>query len=286
VFETFLTRKLNIRYPIFQAPMAGGPTTPDLVAAVSNAGGLGNLGAGYLTPEQLRNTINKIRELTDRPFGVNLFVFEQPEESEEETIEEMSDYLNFYRNELGIQQNPSLQKYSESFEEQVQVVLEERVPVFSFTFGIPSTDVFQRMKQRGTFVIGTATTVDEAIQLEASGADAIVAQGSEAGGHRGTFLKNVSISLIGLIALVPQIVDHVSVPVIASGGGHGWTRASSQSVIGSISRSNGYCFFGLYGKRSTSNVQTKNSFGKRGYHRNYVCLLWQSSKGHSNKIYT
>lgn len=218
MLETCLTRKLNIKYPIFQAPMAGGPTTPELVAAVSNAGGLGNLGAGYLTPEQLRNAIDKIRELTDRSFGVNLFVFEQPEESEGDTIEEMSDYLNFYRNELGIPQNPLLQKYSESFEEQIQVVLEERVPVFSFTFGIPSPDVIQSMKQRGTFVIGTATTVNEAIQLEASGADAIVAQGSEAGGHRGTFLNNASNSLIGLMALVPQMVDHVSVPVIASGG--------------------------------------------------------------------
>ncbi|MCC3374464.1 nitronate monooxygenase [Cohnella sp. REN36] len=218
MFETSLTRKLNIKYPIFQAPMAGGPTTPELVAAVSNAGGLGNLGAGYLTPKQLRNTIHKIRKLTDRPFGVNLFVFEQPEESEEETMKEMSDYLDFYRNELGIPQSPALRKYSESFEEQVQVVLEESVPVFSFTFGIPSPDMIQSMKQRGTFVVGTATTVDEAIQLEASGADAIVAQGSEAGGHRGTFLKNVSDSLIGLMALVPQMVDRVSVPVIASGG--------------------------------------------------------------------
>ncbi|GIO88927.1 MULTISPECIES: NAD(P)H-dependent flavin oxidoreductase [Paenibacillus] len=217
MFETAITSKLNIRYPIFQAPMAGGPTTPELVAAVSNAGGLGNLGAGYLTPEQLRHAIRKIRALTDRPFGVNLFVLEQPEESEE-TIAKMAEYLNSSRKELGIPQNPPLPQYSESFEEQVQVLLEERVPVFSFTFGIPSPGVIQSMKQRGTFVMGTATTVDEAIQLELSGVDAIVAQGSEAGGHRGTFLKNGSDALIGLMALVPQICDHVSIPVIASGG--------------------------------------------------------------------
>lgn len=217
MFETKLTRTLKIRYPIFQAPMAGGPTTPDLVAAVSNAGGLGNLGAGYLTPEQLRGAIREIRELTDKPFGVNLFVPEQPDESEE-TVFQMTDYLNKHRVKLGIAQNPSTPKLSEFFEEQVQVLLEEKIPVFSFTFGIPPQDVIQAMKQHGTVVIGTATTVEEAEQLDAAGVNAIVAQGYEAGGHRGTFLKNVSESLIGTMTLVPQIVDQVSIPVIASGG--------------------------------------------------------------------
>jgi nitronate monooxygenase len=217
MLDTELTRTLKIRYPIFQAPMAGGPTTPELIAAVSNAGGLGNLGAGYLTPEKLRSSIQEIRKLTDQPFGVNLFVPEQSMESKE-NIDLMTDYLNKYRVELGIAQSPLIQKSSESFEEQVQVLLEERIPVFSFTFGIPPQDVIQAMKQRGTVVIGTATTVEEANQLEAAGVDAIVAQGSEAGGHRGTFLKSSSDSQIGIMALIPQIVDHVSSPVIASGG--------------------------------------------------------------------
>ncbi|ASR47416.1 NAD(P)H-dependent flavin oxidoreductase [Paenibacillus kribbensis] len=217
MFETDLTRALKIRYPIFQAPMAGGVSTPELVAAVSNAGGLGNLGGGYLTPEQLRSEIQKIKQRTDQPFGVNLFVPEQSEDSEE-AIYRMADYLNKYRIKLGTAQNPAIMKFSESFEEQVQVLLEERVPVFSFTFGIPSQDVIQTMKQHGIFIIGTATTVDEAKQLEATGADAIVAQGSEAGGHRGTFMKDPSHALIGTMAIVPQIVDHVSIPVIAAGG--------------------------------------------------------------------
>lgn len=217
MFETELTRILKIQYPLFQAPMAGGPTTPDLVAAVSNAGGLGNLGAGYLTPDQLRSSIHEIRQRTDKPFGINLFVPEQPIESEE-AISQMTDHLNIYRVELGIAQNPFIQKFSESFEEQVQVLLEEKIPVFSFTFGIPPQDVINNMKQRGIVVIGTATTVEEAKQLEAAGVDAIVVQGSEAGGHRGTFLKNISGSQIGTMALVPQVVDHVSIPIIASGG--------------------------------------------------------------------
>lgn len=217
MLETGFTRLVNIRYPIVQAPMAGGPTTPALVASVSNAGGLGSLGAAYLTPEQLRNTIGEIRQLTDRPFGVNLFVPVQPTVSEE-TIRRMTEHLNQYRAALGIEQNPSIGKFAESFDEQVQVLLEEKIPAFSFTFGIPPHDVIQAMKNQGTVVIGTATTVDEAKQLEAAGVDAIVAQGSEAGGHRGTFLKDAAESLIGTMALVPQVVDHVSVPVIASGG--------------------------------------------------------------------
>ncbi|MFF2911456.1 NAD(P)H-dependent flavin oxidoreductase [Paenibacillus sp. NPDC057934] len=217
MFETGLTRTLNIQYPLFQAPMAGGPTTPDLVAAVSNAGGLGNLGAGYLTPEQLRSTIQKIRELTDKPFGVNLFVPEQPEESKEAVVQ-MMDHLSRYHVRYGIAQNPLTLESLELFEEQVQVLLEEKVPVFSFTFGIPPQDVIQAMQQNGTVVLGTATTVEEARHLDLAGVNAIVAQGYEAGGHRGTFLKKVSESLIGTMALVPQVVDHVSVPVIASGG--------------------------------------------------------------------
>ncbi|WP_252361527.1 nitronate monooxygenase, partial [Paenibacillus terrae] len=104
MLETELTRILKIQYPIFLAPMAGGPTTPELVAAISNAGGLGNLGAGYLTPEQLRSMIREIKQLTVQPFGVNLFVPEQLVESEE-TIGQMADHLNIYRVELGIAQN-------------------------------------------------------------------------------------------------------------------------------------------------------------------------------------
>lgn len=217
MLETELTRALHIRYPIIQAPMAGGPTTADLVAAVSNAGGLGSLGAGYLTPEQIRLAIQEIRARTDRPFAVNLFVPEQPTESEA-AIAEMTAYLNVYREALGIPSNPLIPSFSESFEEQVRVLLEERIPVLSFTFGIPPQEVIQAMKEQGSFVIGTATTVDEAIRLEAAGVDAVVAQGSEAGGHRGTFLKDASGSLIGAMALVPQMADHVSLPVIASGG--------------------------------------------------------------------
>ncbi|MFB9276623.1 NAD(P)H-dependent flavin oxidoreductase [Cohnella cellulosilytica] len=241
MLKTELTRILEIQYPIFQAPMAGGPATPRLAAAVSNAGGVGSLGAGYLTPEQIRSAVRETGRLTDRPFGVNLFV---PEEANtpKEAIDGMNAYLDRYRAKLGVAPGPSISRFAESFEEQVQVLLEEKLPVFSFTFGIPSREVIEAFKQRGTFVIGTATTVEEGIRLQAAGVDAVVAQGSEAGGHRGTFATSAADALIGTMALVPQMADHLSVPVIASGGIMDGRGLAASLVLGASAAQMGTAF--------------------------------------------
>jgi nitronate monooxygenase len=215
--KTRATEALGIEHPIVQAPMAGGPTTPELVAAVSNAGGLGSLGAAYLSPETLREQVKEIRDLTERPFGVNLFV-PSPFEVEPERIERANTLLERYRKELGIEAPEELSSFAESFEDQLEVVLEERVPVFSFTFGSLEPELVGQLKENGTTVIGTATTVREGLRLEEDGVDMVVAQGSEAGGHRGTFLGDIRDALIGTMALVPQMVDTLSVPVLASGG--------------------------------------------------------------------
>lgn len=130
----------------------------------------------------------------------------------------MNQRLQPYRTELGIDSPPRIVQYAESFAEQIQVILNEKVPIFSFTFGIPDSRTMQELKANETLVIGTATTFREALMLEQSGADMIVAQGSEAGGHRGTFAVAFEEALVGTMALVPQIVDRVNVPVIASGG--------------------------------------------------------------------
>ncbi len=215
-FKTRVTELLHIQYPLIQAPMAGGVTTPKLVAAVSNSGGLGSLGAGYMSKEQMKEAVREIRSLTDKPFAVNLFIPEP--ESAPEIKDEMMAVLDGYRRELGLPPGIDASKFAEPFAEQLEAVLEEKVPVFSFTFGIPARETIRALKQQGITVIGTATTVREAVKLEESGVDLIVGQGSEAGGHRGTFLGPYQDALVGTMALIPQMVDHVQVPVIAAGG--------------------------------------------------------------------
>jgi nitronate monooxygenase len=215
--DTRVTKAFAIKHPIVQAPMAGGPTTPELVAAVSNAGGLGSLGAAYLPPETLREQIREIRGLTEGPFGVNLFV-PSVFEADPERIERSNSLLGPYRKELGIEAPEKFSSFEENFEDQLKIVFEERVPILSFTFGSLGPELVERLKQNGTTVVGTATTVREGLRLEEDGVDVVVAQGSEAGGHRGTFLSDFRDALIGTMALVPQMFDALSVPVVASGG--------------------------------------------------------------------
>lgn len=216
---TSLTQSLNIAYPLIQAPMAGGITTPELAAAVSNAGGLGSIASGYLPADQLSEIIQKTKQLTDKPFAVNAFVPPDDEvDVSREEIKKAAKRLHPFYDELGIKPPETPTRFDEPFEELIDVIIDEQVPAVSFTFGIPSKEIVSRLKQAGAYLIGTATTVNEAIHLEKAGMDAVVAQGSEAGGHRATFSTSFEQALVGTIALVPQVVDHVSIPVIAAGG--------------------------------------------------------------------
>lgn len=236
-----MTSRLQIKWPIIQAPMAGGATTPALVAAVSEAGGLGSLGAGYLTAAQIRDAIRAIRALTDKPFGVNLFIPEQFDASQP-VAPDVARAMNEVRKQIGIPQDPEVTRYAEPFEEQMAVVLEEKVPVFSFTFGLLDRRWLAELKQRGMTVMGTATTVREGVALEASGVDMIVAQGSEAGGHRGSFLPDSPSNLIGTMALVPQLVDHVGIPVIAAGGIMDGRGIAAALALGAVAAQLGTAF--------------------------------------------
>lgn len=217
-----ITELLKIRYPIIQAPMAGGITTSKLVAAVSNSGGLGMIGAGYLAPAQTREQIREINELTSNPFGINLFV---PSEFKiiENEIQSANQSLNPIRRQLNLPlknsiEVPNFTNLLETFIEQITVVIEEKVPICSFTFGIPSKEVIAKLKQANILLIGTATTVAEAVENEKAGMDIVVVQGSEAGGHRGNFINGDQESLVGLMSLIPQVADNLSIPVVAAGG--------------------------------------------------------------------
>src|SRR6188472_1825997 len=181
--DTGVCRLLGTRYPIVQAPMAGGFTTPELVAAVSNAGALGSLGGATLGPDELRDAIGAIRRLTDRPFAVNLFAQLPPPEADTERVAAMQAVLAPLRAELGLSEPQDVPSAPSPglVEAQLAVVADERVPVFSFTFGTLSLEA---VREAGSVILGTATTVAEAVELERLGVDAIVAQSGEAGGHR------------------------------------------------------------------------------------------------------
>ncbi len=215
--QTKLTEMLDIRYPLIQAPMAGGPTTPELIAAVSNSGGLGSLGAGYMTPEQIQGAVREIRSLTERPFAVNVFVVE-PVTASPEQVERINRVMQPYREALGLETPTGGASYTPALDEQMAVILAEQVPILSFTFGALPAKWLRELKAADVVVIGTATTVREAVELEQAGVDAIVGQGSEAGGHRGMFLGPADSDSIGTMALIPQIADAVKLPVIAAGG--------------------------------------------------------------------
>ena len=180
MWPTAAARTLGIDTPVVLAPMGGGPSTVELAAAVSAAGGLGTLAGGYLPPGRLREEIRRLRAATDRPFGVNLFA-PTPVDATPAAVEGALVLLEPYRTELGLPERPEITSWAEDLGEQVQVVLEEHVPVFSFTFGLLPDGDLERLRSAGTVTMGTATNAKEAVELAACGVDLVCAQGAEAG---------------------------------------------------------------------------------------------------------
>lgn len=215
--DTNLSHMLKIKYPIIQAGMAGN-TTPKLVAEVSNAGGLGTIGAGYFDVAKLSEEIDAVKALTNQPFAVNLFV-PGKETIKPKQVELMNAWLGPYRRALDIE-NPVINlTQKQQFEQQIETLIQKEVPIASFTFGIPDAHLIEKMHAHNLIVMGTATSVEEAVMNEEAGVDIIVAQGSEAGGHRGSFLmKDGEYPMIGSISLIPQVVDATNVPIVAAGG--------------------------------------------------------------------
>ena len=225
-FRTALCDLLGIEYPIIQSGM-GSVAGPDLAAEVSRAGGLGVIGGLNVPPDELRKRIRYVREHTERPFGVNLWLHAElrppvdPKTIPATTIAQVQSTLNTFRERLEIPSAvASPPPAPDLVEAAFGVILEERVPVFSAAIGLPDRGMVERCHARGVKVVAMIATVQDARDAAAAGVDVVVAQGGEAGGHRSVRAKPVTpeAAMVGTMALVPQVVDIVRVPVVAAGG--------------------------------------------------------------------
>jgi nitronate monooxygenase len=219
--NTAATRRVGVRYPIVQGPFGGGLSSPALVACVSNAGGLGSFGAQGMPPDRIVEVVEQIRELTDAPFAMNLWVStEDPAAltSSHSTYAAAIEAVAEFFQELDLEPPRLPLSRWPTFDDQAAALLDARPPVFSFIFGIPPGALLDECRRQGIITMGTATTADEALALEEAGVDLVVATGAEAGGHRPSFLRAPELSLTGTFSLVPQVVDAVNIPVIAAGG--------------------------------------------------------------------
>ena len=203
-------------FPIIQGPMAGGACTAALVAAVSNAGALGSLPASLLTPELMQAQIAQIRALSARPFLVNLFVQKDPQPGAD-VVARGIELLKPVWSALGWSGLPLPAKWCEDFDAQFEVLLAARPAAASFTFDVLTRGQVERLHAAGILVIGTVTNVPEALAWQAAGADAVIASGIEAGGHRGTFIGLQSESTLTAGALLPLVVAKLDIPVISAG---------------------------------------------------------------------
>jgi nitronate monooxygenase len=211
------TQRLGIEHPLIQAPMSGS-TPPALVAAVSNAGGLGSLGAGYLEPQAILDQAAQIRALGDRPYAINLFVLPDEFDVDMAAVAKAREQLDALMAREGLDVRTSLPAHwAPRFSDQFAALCEARPAAASFAFGVIAPAQLRELQRRDICVIGTATTVAEARAWAECGADAVCVQGAEAGGHRSTFLHDAEDAMIGLFALLPLTVRAVDIPVIAAG---------------------------------------------------------------------
>jgi nitronate monooxygenase len=220
-YNTKASKLLGIRYPILQGPFGGGLSSVKLTSTVSNMGGLGGYGAYTMSPDDIYEVDKQIKAVTDKPYNINLWVSDTdaPGGAITDTqYEQAKQLFQPYFEEAGIPLPEKPAPFKSRFENQLQVIMDIRPKVFSFMFGTLPQDVMEQLGKHGIRTVGAATTLDEAIALEASGVDMIIASGFEAGGHRPSFLAPAEQSTIGTFVLLQLIKDKVKIPVIAAGG--------------------------------------------------------------------
>ena len=260
-----ITRLLNLDIPLIQGPFGGGLSSVTLAATVSEAGGLGSFGAHHLAPETIMETAAAIRQRTDRPFALNLWI-PPHDPATPADVQHGTDLLAPYYRELGLAP-PTFPDadYWPDYGAQVEAILEARPAVFSFVYGIPEPAILSACRQRGIRTLGTATTVAEARALELAGVDAIVATGFEAGGHRVSFLDQPERSLNGSFALTPQVRDAVRLPVIAAGGIADGRGMAAALMLGADAVQVGTAFLGCE-ESNASDLHRDALFSERAQH--------------------
>ncbi|WP_010587548.1 NAD(P)H-dependent flavin oxidoreductase [Schlesneria paludicola] len=236
-------RKLGIELPIVQAPMAG-VSTAELAAIVSNAGGLGSIGVGSVDAEATRKMIASVRSLTDRPFNVNIFCH-QPAKSDSAREAAWLSRLAPEFARYGAKPPTHLAEIYRTFltdDAKLSVLLNERPPIVSFHFGLPSSAQIEALRSAGIILIATATNLDEGNAIATAGIDAVVAQGYEAGGHRGVFDPHIPDDRLGTIALTRLLVRKLSIPVIAAGGIMDGGGIAASLALGAVAAQLGTAF--------------------------------------------
>lgn len=284
---TDVAKRLQIRYPIIQAPMAG-VSTPQLAAAVSNAGGLGSIALGASTVDQAREMIRKTKALTDRPFNANLFCH-TPAAVDPARERAWIEYLTPLFAEFGATPPASLREIYASFvtdDAMFALLLEQKPAVVSFHFGLPANSWIQRLREAGIFTLASATTPDEAAKCERAGVDAIVAQGVEAGGHRGVFEPWKGDDEIGTMTLVRMLSGQCRVPVIAAGGIMDGQGIAGAMALGASAVQMGTAFI-LCPETAASAAFRSQLKSERAHHtRITAAISGRAARGIANRMYS
>lgn len=283
-----LTTMLGIDQPIVLGPF-GGLSSVALTAAVSELGGLGSFGLYGYDAGRIAEASAAIRTATGRPFNLNVWLPLRYASTDAPlapgAYEASVDALRPFFDEVGlaVPEDPPA-AYLPSFAEQWDAVLEARPAVASFVFGVPSAEVVESAQARGIRLVGTATSVDEAVALESSGVDAIVATGLEAGGHRVSFLREPEQSLIGSISLIPQVVDAVSAPVIAAGGIADRRGVAAALALGAAGVQVGTAF--LRTRQSATNDAHREAIGATAAHETVLtrAMSGRLARGARNRV--